>query len=1050
MNETEEDSCLNFNAHHSLDKSSSGQPDPRLFHSDEPNVFYYKILNESKKGGELESASSPYQSYAKEIHTLKSRIEGLTKERNGLRQQCRAAIQQWEKTLRENNEAKDQLVQLQHQRDEAQKKYNLELSQRLKTAKDLARLTQERNSAVQEYTQVMSERDIVHKEMEKQSEELQQYQRKLKSLDVEKKNLLESIDLLKNEIKSNQIKSQEKEFVIKQMMYKEKYSNETQFSANGFPYGPRSVDGSANRWGSSSFGFSSWTQYGNLKTPISLSSTNSNINSIQMFSPINAKPFSVSNSSSVSTMGNHKAELSDNELELRKQIQALEFECSKINFSFDQCKLQNEKALQERESIKSLCDKLRRERDRAIRDRAEAIQDLNDYKQKIESNAQIKKYMDDLNDSQMNSQMGSQMSSQMGSLSVDSKGGKPANNASSSKDSAISADIQEDYESISILLVNNFRHNSSCFKNPWGFSVTLRAQEKSIVVSGINLDSPAEEKLKLNDLILSINSIAVNDEQLCNDLLSKFDKELQLVVQRRRQLSSIVNISLDCGKNEHGIVAENVFLIKKLLPDSVAAKTDGLSVGDRLLSINGHQLENSTIHEVMQLLRENSLLLKVYKPSSFSGNPNHHSSSSVLLAGLYEQPNEPVPNGGKLLGKIYQKDDLNLTASGNKPQQSNYSPNIGHYQSIKRSSKKSKVLLNDSSSSFQGEIESDHFSPSLLDKAYNKLFKKSIKSKSEKKEEKSKKSSPEKETLDDFNKILNNLSERDSKKRLFSSGKSSAGKDKNNGGTWPSCKSHASLLASPTYGKAANPLSSTIYSKKKERKSLAIFTNYKNDAKEERRLSAADSKSAGNYKQQQHFNDQYGVITGSNKIQPASSRVHTPVLESSFKSPMHHLQQANKHNERSLSSSISSYSSKENYYKSNNCKKYTINHDDVIYKSFNAPSSSSMEQKYQRKSKDEKFLADYFKAAEKNRLISEPVPFSVGTFEPHHHPQVVETDGHDKKDLILRNPNASLGLYPITTNRRQLITSNYTQEHCYPAEQGEFCCFGNFLVLLIF
>ena len=985
-----DDSCLNFNAH--LDKSSGGQP--QLYHGDETNPFYYKIMNESKKSGDLdsrldarmdgrlESGSSPFQSYAKEIHKLKNQIDSLAKERNGLKQQCRAAIQQWEKTLRENNEAKDQLAQLVHQRDEAQKKYNAELTQRVKAVKDLARLTEERNSAVHEYKLIMSERESVHKEMEKQNEELLQYQKKVKSLDVQKKSLMDSVEILKNEIRNNQIKSQDKEFLIKQM-YKERYDY------NSFQYGLRSADSAntANRWGSSSSGFSSWTQYGNLKNPISLSSTNSAINSLQTFGPI--KQFSISNSSSVSTMGAHKSktELSDNELELRKQVQALEFECSKINFSFDQCKLQNEKAVQERESIKTLCDKLRRERDRAIRDRAEAIQDLNDYKQKIESNAQIKKYMDDLNDT----------------MNLSDSKAKP-NAASSSKDSAISADFQEDYENLSILLVNNFRHNSSCFKNPWGFSV--RAQEKCILVSGINLDSPAEEKLKLNDQILSINSISVNDEQLCNDLLGKFDKELQLVVQRRRQLSSILNISLDCCKNEHGIVMENVFLIKKLLPDSVAAKNEGIAVGDRLLSINGNSLENSTIHDVMQMLREDSLLLKVYKQSFF--NQTHNSATSVALSShpLYDQlANES--NGGKLLGKIYQKDDLHLTAS--KP---SYSPNIGHYQSIKRSSKKSKVLLNDSSSSFQ--MESENFS--LLDKAYNKLFKKSIKSKSEKKEEKSKKSSPEKETLDDFNKILNNLSERDSKKRLFSSGKSSSGKDKN-GGTWPSCKSHASLLSSPTYGKVASP--NTIHSKKKERRSLAIFTNYKNDSKD--RLSAdGESKSPGNYKHP--LNEyQYGVIGGSK-----ASRGATP--ESSFKSLMY---PPAKHNERSLSSSISSYSSKENYYKSNNGKKYTINHDDVIYKSFNAP--SQFDQKYAKsfssKSKDEKFLADYFKAAEKNRMISEQ--FHLAGFEQH-------GDTDDKKELISRNPNASHGLYSITTNRRQLITSNYTQEleHCYSTEQG--------------
>ena len=995
-----DESCLNFNAIHSLDKKSTSN-DARLYHSDESNNFYLKLLNENKKNSELESKSHHYQNYAKDIERLKNQNEALAKERNGLKQQCRAAIHQWEKTLLENNEAKDQLAQMQQQRDEALKKLNHEISQRFKAAKDLTRLTEERNSAVQEYNLIMSERDTVHKEMEKLNEELAQYQKKIRSLDSEKKSLLEEIDHLKNKITNRTL---DKEQLIKQM-YKER-SGDFHFNANSFQQGLRSINSNTAKWGSSSSGFSSgWTQFG--KHPLSLSSTNSNIHSLHTFNQIDVKQqhFSISNSSSVSTMGNNKSksELSDNELELRKQIQALEYEYNNVHIDFRNCLLQNEKVVQERESIKTLCDKLRRERDRAIRDRAEVLQDLDDFKMKIESNAQIKKYMDDLNE--------------MNNLSDQTK--KQTNNASS-KDSAISADIQDlpnDYENLNILLVNNFRHNNSKYKNVWGFSI--RSQDKSIVVSGINIDSPAEEKLKLNDIVLSINSTSVTDEQLCNELLCKYDKDLQLVIQRKRQLSSVLNINLDCFKNEHGLVLENAFLIKKLLPDSVADKNENISVGDRLLSINGNTLENSTIHDVMQLLREGKLLLKVYKQGL-----NNQNASSVVLNQKLDDLNEQSSN--KFLNNLrptYQKDDLHLTTSG---KQSSYSPNIGHYQSIKRSSKKSKALLNDSSSSFGTEYDKLS-SPTLLDKTFNKLFKKSIK-KNEKKDEKLRKNSPEKETLDDFNKIINNLSEKDSKKKLFAN--RSADKDKtNSNGTWPSCKSNTNLLSSPTYDKV-NHLSSTTYSKKKERKSLAIFANYSKNSDtgkstygESMFENAKDlepkTKLVDNYsKDYKNFNDyqQYGMIQ-SNKTS-ISSRVNTPALENIYKSIVHN---HGKHNERCLSSSVSSYSSKDNYYRSNNGKKYTLNHD-VIYKSFNAPSSSSSiqtDQDYQiKKSKEKKYL---------DSINKQKLMFDQPTY----------TDLQDEKSykdhlfqLTKCDPNSSFGLYSIT-NKRQLIanqTSNYTSD----------------------
>lgn len=81
-----EDSCLNYNALHNLDKNSTSSDPRSLYHSkNDQNNFYYKFLNENKKNNDLDS-NSAFQSLMNEIQRLKDRIEILTKEKNGLKQ----------------------------------------------------------------------------------------------------------------------------------------------------------------------------------------------------------------------------------------------------------------------------------------------------------------------------------------------------------------------------------------------------------------------------------------------------------------------------------------------------------------------------------------------------------------------------------------------------------------------------------------------------------------------------------------------------------------------------------------------------------------------------------------------------------------------------------------------------------------------------------------------------------------------------------------------------------------------------------------------------
>jgi regulator of replication initiation timing len=243
------------------------------------------------------------------------------RERNGLQQQCTAAIRQWDKALRENNELKEQLSKVQQQRDEAMKEINQAMAVRIKATKDMARLTEERNAAVQEYSLIMSERDSVHKEIEKLQEEHSEMLKRSKSLENDKKVMLEEIESLKREIASALF---DRDRVLKACNdLREKYGDYVT-GINDEVTSPTSPSRSAhNFWGSSSSGVSSsWAQ-------VMSKSTNSDLIKSNHMS-------AASSNSSVSTFSHQQNKLCSNtrldnidqantEIEsLRKQVERLQ------------------------------------------------------------------------------------------------------------------------------------------------------------------------------------------------------------------------------------------------------------------------------------------------------------------------------------------------------------------------------------------------------------------------------------------------------------------------------------------------------------------------------------------------------------------------------------------------------------------------------------------------------------------------------------------------------------------------------------------------------
>lgn len=291
------------------------------------------------------------------------------RERNGLQQQCTAAIRQWDKALRECTEAKEQLAKVQQQRDEAMKEIHQAMAARIKATKDLSRLTEERNAAVQEYSLVMSERDSVHKEIESLQEDLAQSQKKIKALEDSKKVMHHENEKLRAEALAAVI---EKERAIKEC-------NEMRDKSGDFPEGTASpTSPSRSSMSTAPFGLYLWgssssaTSWAN-QTPSKR--TNSHL--------LKQNHLSASNSSSVSTLSHPQLKLKiDNidqamhEIEiLRRQVDRLQHDLLEALQEIEVSKRlrewafsEKEKIAYERESIRYLCDRLRKERDRAQSD----------------------------------------------------------------------------------------------------------------------------------------------------------------------------------------------------------------------------------------------------------------------------------------------------------------------------------------------------------------------------------------------------------------------------------------------------------------------------------------------------------------------------------------------------------------------------------------------------------------------------------------------------------------------------------------------------------
>ncbi|XP_015793530.1 disks large homolog 5-like [Tetranychus urticae] len=293
----------------------------------------------------------------------------------GLEQRYKAILHKYDKVVKECAELQQSLAKVQSQRDEYIKEINRVITARLKATQDLSRMTEERNSAIQEYNLIMSERDTVHKEIEKLQEELADNQKKLSTLQEEKIVNLEQIDSLKRKITSVLIDRDRLSKKIQEDRVKYGDSEEDSISPLRSPSSSVNNTNSANnnnhnshnQWDSSSSGISSsWKQ--------------------TSMASIGSHGQSHLGSSRLGSMEQVNAEI---EL-LRRQNERLQQELMYSHSEIETLKKERDDALEfkekvslERESMKTLCDRLRKERDRVVCDLAEALRDSDDMRRQL-------------------------------------------------------------------------------------------------------------------------------------------------------------------------------------------------------------------------------------------------------------------------------------------------------------------------------------------------------------------------------------------------------------------------------------------------------------------------------------------------------------------------------------------------------------------------------------------------------------------------------------------------------------------------------------------
>ncbi|KAM7102799.1 LOW QUALITY PROTEIN: disks large homolog 5 [Ciconia maguari] len=537
-----------------------------------------------------------------ENRRLQKQIDMLMKQRDTaihFQQQYSTSLRRFESVQQELSNATAQNKELQREMERLQSEVTRFKTMQLKAAKDAEKYKEERDSVFNEYRLIMSERDQVIKEVDKLQTELELAESKLKNTSSEKRVASEEMEALRQELNSALVERDRA--ICERNELLEKYCHEVKDKAEA----QKELDQACK-------------DIETVKEERDVARKERTEAIIQR-DHLLREYYQARQIQDSATLDIERA---NKEIEmLRKQYEAMSQELKEAVQEAEVAKCRRDWAFQERdkivaerESIRTLCDNLRRERDRAVSDLAEALRNLDDMrKQKNDAVRELK---------ELKEKMENQLEKEARFRQL---------MAHSSHDSAIDTDSLEWETEV----VEFEKDRDDMDLKALGFDVAEGVNEPylpgdcGIFVTKVDKGSIVDGRLRVNDWLLKIN-----DVDLTNRIKSKFKAVLRggvinMVVRRRKSLGGRVITPLHInvsGHKDSGVSLENGVFVAAVVPGSPAAKEGSLTVGDRIIAINGIALDNKSLTECEALLR-NTLgipctlsLMKVFpQSSSWSG-----------------------------------------------------------------------------------------------------------------------------------------------------------------------------------------------------------------------------------------------------------------------------------------------------------------------------------------------------------------------------------------------------------------------------------------------
>ncbi|XP_073345398.1 disks large homolog 5-like isoform X2 [Pagrus major] len=535
-----------------------------------------------------------------ENHRLQKQLDMLLKQRDAAihyQQQYSSSIRRFDNTQQELSKAAAQNKELQREMDRLQSETTRLKTQQLKAMKDSEKYKEERDSVINEYRLIMSERDQVIKEVDRLQTGLELAEAKLKNTSSERRVANEELEALRQEL-SSALVDRDRAICEKNELL-EKYCHE--------------VKDKAEAQKELSQACKDIEMVREERDVARKERTEAIIQRDQLL----REYYQARQKQDSATLDMERA---NKEIDmLRKQYEAISQELKEALQEAEVAKCRRDWAFQERdkivaerESIRTLCDNLRRERDRAVSDLADALRNLDDTrKQKNDAARELKELKEKMEDQLEKEARFRQLM------------------AHSSHDSAIDTDSME-WETE----VVEFEKHRDMDLKALGFDIAEGVNDPylpgdcGIFVSKVDKGSIAEGRLRVNDWLLKINDVDLANKdrkQVIKAVLSG-EGVINMVVRRRKSLGGRIITPLQInlsGHKDSGIGLESGVFVATLAPGSPAARDCALTVGDRLLAINGIALDNKSLSECESLLRSchDSLSISLMKflPQSCSG-----------------------------------------------------------------------------------------------------------------------------------------------------------------------------------------------------------------------------------------------------------------------------------------------------------------------------------------------------------------------------------------------------------------------------------------------